>query len=387
MYQEFYGLREKPFTLSPDPRYLYESMSHQEAMSQFVYSVNEKAGFIVITGEVGTGKTTLINKFIASIPRNCDVASINHKLFSTKGLIQSIFSQFGIPFSRETTSELLIKLHQFLKKQHDNGKQSVLILDEAQSLSRNLLEDIRILSNIEAINEKYLNIFMLGQPELQTKLDSYDLRQLKDRVTQQYHLRPLNREETKAYLSHRLQIAALENTDPEIFTDEAIDEIYRYTNGIPRKINIIAEKALLTGYVTDKRRIDASVIGQVRQDGVYKNNKQVVEKAQFAAAIPLPAEPPPIEADNVIAAEPESIRNNAVHTDPLLMQNNRVPEQETVSYSELFDLCKQVLHRIEKLESRGQSPQKFGRRYILVIALSIFSLAFFAHLLALILVR
>ena len=382
MYREFYRLREKPFKLSPDPRYLFESASHQEAMSQFVYSVNEKAGFIGITGEVGTGKTTLINKFIASIPRNCDIASINHKLFSTKGLIQSIFSQFGIPFSRETTSELLIKLHQFLKKQHEDGKQSVLILDEAQSLSRNLLEDIRILSNIEAINEKYLNIFMLGQPELQAKLDSYDLRQLKDRVTQQYHLQPLSRDETRGYISHRLQIAASEKSYPDIFTEEAIDLIYYYTHGIPRKINIIAEKALLAGYVTENSFIDESLIEQVRQDGVYKNNKPAVKQTQLSAAT---ANATPVQtgpADPVIEPEIESAKRSAIPLDSVLAENNHVPVDKNTGLDEAINLCKQVLSRLDEIEIHESPKIELSNLQILALVMILFGLTFLANLLA-----
>ncbi|KAA3620034.1 MAG: DUF2075 domain-containing protein [Calditrichaeota bacterium] len=393
MYLDFYGLREKPFTLSPNPKFLYESASHQEAMSQFIYSLSEKAGFIVITGEVGTGKTTLINKFIDNIPQNCEIASINHKIFSTKGLVQNIFTQFGIEYSRETTSELLIKLHIFLQKQHKEGKQSVLILDEAQSLSRNLLEDIRILSNIEAVNEKYLNIFMLGQPELQSKLNQYDLRQLKDRITQEYNLKPLNIEETTAYLNHRLHIAGYNNTGTSLFSENAIEEIYDETKGIPRKINIIAEKSLLMGYVTNTRSIDSGIVLRVKSEDVFDEMEEAVTPNQEKVQA---AHQPSIEVeDPVIITKRRPVRpleNLTVPGESFFPQNhNQVPE-EKVKNRDLHSLLKRILSRLEDMDHKKESfddpehtkemtMRRFAPRQIFFGIILIFIIVFFSQML------
>jgi len=343
MYLDFYKLREKPFTLSPDPKYLYYSKSHEEAMSQFVFSISEQAGIIVLTGEVGTGKTTLINTFKRDIPQNCIVASINHKIFSTKGLLQNICKQYDIEFSRDTTAELLLKLQNYLEKINKEGKQAILILDEAHTLTKNLLEDVRILSNFEAYNKKYLNILLLGQPELNEILKSFNLRPLKDRITQKYHLKPLSFEETNDYINHRLSVAGYSGSD--LITGGAIQKIYEFSKGIPRKINIIADKSLLMGYVTNSQYIDTEIIIRVKYDDFFdeleeapnkNNDKYNLDKAKSQNSAEVP---------------------ESEFSEPLLNTKTTLPGKDfwqsdvTVTNEELKHLLEKMLVQVERISN------------------------------------
>ncbi len=265
MYLNYYALHDNPFTLSPNPKFLYYSKTHQEAYSQFLYAITERTGYMLLTGEVGTGKTTIINAVVDTINKNYSeylIARIFHTVLSPKGLIQNICSEFGIPYRKETMSELVFKLHEYLTYSSKSGKKAILVIDEAQNLRKEILEEIRLLSNFEAVDEKFLQIFLIGHPELDDMLRSPQLRQLHERIGLRYQLQRLSFWETNEYIRHRLAIAGMDN-GKILFSEEAIQEIYTLSKGIPRRINLLCDHALLMGYARELNEIDKNVIQDI----------------------------------------------------------------------------------------------------------------------------
>ncbi|HEX9145626.1 MAG TPA: AAA family ATPase [Candidatus Binatia bacterium] len=261
MYLNFYGLEKKPFNPTPDPRFLYLTPSHREALAQILYGVQEGKGFIVLTGEVGTGKTTLIQTLLRRLDEKTEVAYIFNSKLPFDALVEYMLRDFGITENLSSVSQRLFALNNFLIERRRAGQNTVLIIDEAQNLDPPALEQVRLLSNFETATEKLLQIFLAGQPELQSKLDLPELRQLKQRISLRCVIRPLTGEETRDYIQHRLRIAGGRRND--IFTDNAINRITRYAGGIPRLVNIVCDHALLFGYAEQRRRIDADTIQQV----------------------------------------------------------------------------------------------------------------------------
>ncbi|UCE05258.1 MAG: AAA family ATPase [bacterium] len=270
MYTDFYGLRELPFNLTPDPKFLYFSASHQEALAQMAFGVNMKRGFVVITGEVGTGKTTLIHALLEQLDVNTQTAYLYHAILGAKGLFQFICREFGISFTgRETKNQLIVKLSNYLISTYNSGGNAVLIIDEAQNLKPHILEEIRLISNSETIHSKLIQILLVGQPEFGKILDRKEIRQLKQRVALRYHLSRLSRGETEEYINHRLKVAGYIFSDP-IFSPGAVDEIYAYTHGTPRAINILCENALIMGYSVEARHITPEIINKVQFEDVFQ---------------------------------------------------------------------------------------------------------------------
>ncbi|HTM11126.1 MAG TPA: AAA family ATPase [Verrucomicrobiae bacterium] len=261
MYLNFYGLEKKPFNPTPDPKFLYLTPSHREALAQILYGVQEGKGFIVLTGEVGTGKTTLIQTLLRRLDEKTEVAYIFNSKLPFDALVEYMLRDFGITENLTTVSQRLFALNNFLIERRRLGQNTVLIIDEAQNLDPPALEQVRLLSNFETATEKLLQIFLAGQPELQSKLDLPELRQLKQRISLRCVIRPLTAEETRDYIQHRLRIAGGRRSD--IFTDKAVDRITRYAGGIPRLVNIVCDHALLFGYAEQRRRIDEDTIQQV----------------------------------------------------------------------------------------------------------------------------
>ena len=260
MYEDFYGLKEKPFNLTPDPRFLYLSRKHREALEHLTYGIDQKEGFILITGEIGTGKTILCRALLNRLSEEVTVALLFNPFFSEKELLRAILTDFGVTPSETTRQGLLEELNQFLLRQASSGKVSVLIIDEAQNVSLQALEQIRSLSNLETETNKLLQIVLVGQAELREKLKLPKLLQLDQRISVRYHLQALNRNEIPKYIYHRLAVA--DSGGSIFFSRMALSKIARFSRGIPRLINLICDRALLNGYSKQKYSITTGLVVQ-----------------------------------------------------------------------------------------------------------------------------
>jgi general secretion pathway protein A len=247
MYQEYYGLEAPPFNITPDPRYLFFSRRHRQAFEHILFGISERRGFIQITGEVGAGKSTLCRKVLEELREDYSTALILNPVMTPIQLMRSILRELDLDDSGNDRVRLVDRLNQFLLEQAHANRVVVLFIDEAQDMSEELLEQVRLLSNLETDQHKLLQIVLIGQPELRDRLDRQELRQLRQRITVRYHLGPINRHETEAYIQHRLLIAG-SNGRPS-FSNPAYRAIYRYSRGIPRLINAVCDKTLLCGYV------------------------------------------------------------------------------------------------------------------------------------------
>ena len=257
MYNKFFGFREKPFKLVPNPAYFYLSKSHEEAMAHLNYAISQGDGFVEITGEVGTGKTTLCRAFLESLNGTVEAAYIFNPKLGPKQLLKTINEEFGINTEGDDTKDLIDRLNAFLMQKKASGKKIILLIDEAQNLNRNVLEQLRLLSNLETNRDKLLQIILVGQPELSEILNSHALRQVGQRITLSYQLRPLTLTECKEYIHYRIGIAAQKT--PIKFDRSAYRQIYKYSKGIPRLINIVCDRALLTAFVLNQFKITARI--------------------------------------------------------------------------------------------------------------------------------
>ncbi len=258
MYCQYYGLKERPFNVTSDPAFFFSSQKHQEAISHLLYGVSQRKGIIVLTGEIGTGKTTICRFFLNQVSKNVKTAFILNPNFSEIQLLESIIKDFGITPKNKTKLSMVWELNNFLLHESEVGNNLVLIIDEAQNLQPNLLEQIRLLSNLETEKDKLLQVILVGQPELNNRLNLYDLRQLRQRIMVRYHIGPLNDDEIKSYICHRLEIAGSRGRIE--FSNEAISIISRFSNGTPRLINMICDRALLAGFVSQTQNIDFNII-------------------------------------------------------------------------------------------------------------------------------
>lgn len=258
MYTAFYGLREKPFALSPDPRFLYLAGSHREALAHLLYGIEQGEGFISVTGEVGTGKTTLCRTLLERLEGEIEVAFLFNPSRTALELLQSICAEFGLPAEGLARRSLMAQLNGFLLEKKREGRRVLLIIDEAQTLSESTLEQVRLLSNLETSREKLIQILLLGQPELDRKLDERGLRQLRQRISVRWELAPLAASETRAYVRHRIAVAAGEPKD--LFSDAALSEVHRRTGGIPRLVNQLCDRTLLGGYASRAAMIGPSLV-------------------------------------------------------------------------------------------------------------------------------
>ncbi|MGQ0430694.1 MAG: AAA family ATPase, partial [Gammaproteobacteria bacterium] len=336
MYASFFGLNEKPFAITPDPRYLYLSERHAEALAHLAYGVSEAGGFIQLTGEVGTGKTMVLRSLLQQLPPHCDVALILNPRVTPAEFLQCICDELHVhvPANAAGSVKALVDLltHTLLDA-HGRGRRIVLMVDEAQNLSADVLEQVRLLTNLETATQKLLQIILIGQPELRAVLSQPELRQLAQRVTGRYHLEALRREETLAYIRHRLRVAG---ATQELFTKGALAELHRISGGVPRIINVISDRALLGAYTREEHRVTAPLVRRAASEVygrpvlarwlrglaiagaaagvaalgflVWRSLPEgaappaaapAVEQAQAAAAMPRPAEPPPSLADEL----------------------------------------------------------------------------------------
>ena len=253
MYNTYFGFREKPFKLVPNPEYLFLSKTHEIALAHLTYATEQGDGFVVIIGEVGTGKTTLCRNYLEGLDENTASAYIFNPRLDSNELLAGICNEFGIQTAQESTKSLLDILNRFLIKQNAAGRKVVLLIDEAQLLSIDNLELVRMLSNLETTKNKLLQIILVGQPELAEKLETYELRQLAQRISLNYHLTPLSLQDTEAYIQHRIGIAS--QRQAKLFTSDACRLAYRYAKGIPRLINIVSDRALLTAFSQNKSKV------------------------------------------------------------------------------------------------------------------------------------
>ena len=261
VYLDYYGLSDPPFDITPNPRFLFYSAKHREAFNHLLYGIRERKGFIQLTGEVGAGKTTLCRALLENLdPGHYATALILNPVMSAEELVKTVALEFGLPVHGLDRLDMLGVINQFLLQQVERNRETVLIIDEAQDLTDELLEQVRLLSNLETDDRKLLQIVLMGQPELRDRLNHPRMRQLRQRITVRYHLMPLNRGEVSQYVQHRLHVCG-GNGIPN-FTRLALWRVYQYSRGIPRLVNAICDKALLAGFVAQNERIDFRIIGR-----------------------------------------------------------------------------------------------------------------------------
>lgn len=258
MYEKFYDFKERPFNVTSDPAFFFLSKKHKEAFSHLIYGIEQRKGILQITGEIGTGKTTLCRALLNRLDKKIKTALILNPSFSEVQLLQLIIEDLGITSKSKSRIRLISELNKFLIQETNSGGNVVLIIDEAQNLKIGQLEQIRLLSNLETEKEKLLQIILVGQPELKEKLSLPQLRQLNQRISVKYHIQPLDKDELRDYIGHRLRVAGDGNTVS--FSPEAVGEIFLYSQGVPRLINILCDRALLAGFVLNSKHINYEII-------------------------------------------------------------------------------------------------------------------------------
>lgn len=261
MYEKFYEFTEKPFNTTPDSKFFFPSSKHTEALNSLIYAISERKGFVVITGEIGAGKTTVCRTLLNKLDLNTKVATITNTHLTCKELIAEILEELEVEYKGGTKQKLLSHLNTYLIKQLAQDINVVLIIDEAQNLTPTVLEEVRMLSNLETEKEKLIQIILVGQPQLKVKLQNLRLEQFRQRIAVYYHIFALDRNETQEYISHRLKLVSSNGFD--IFTPRALDLIHEQSGGIPRLINLICDSALLSGYIYETRKITEKIINEV----------------------------------------------------------------------------------------------------------------------------
>jgi general secretion pathway protein A len=271
MYKEFFGLRANPFNVNPDPRYLFLTRHTEEALACLTYGIQSRKGFVLLTGEVGTGKTTLINKLLEWLRlQQVATAFMFNSRMNIPQFLDYMMTDFGIPCDSRAKSQVLLRLYNWLLDRYRAGETAVLIIDEAQNLSDEVLEEIRMMTNLETFTEKLMQIVLVGQPELEQRLKQPHLRQLRQRLTLRAKTHPLSLEETKAYITQRLRIAG--SNGQQIFDPEAVLAIHRYAQGIPRVVNLLCEHCLVSAFVDQQKLVTATVVDTVARDFDLSDN-------------------------------------------------------------------------------------------------------------------
>jgi general secretion pathway protein A len=260
VYLDFYGLTEPPFSITPNPRFLFYGGKHREALNHLLYGIRERKGFVQLTGEVGAGKSTLCRALLSQLGNNYSTALILNPILDADQLMRAIALEFGLDVRGLDRLETLEEINLFLLRQVEEGRETVLLIDEAQNLTNELLEQVRLLSNLETDDRKLLQIVLMGQPELRDRLNDPALRQLRQRITVRYHLSPLKRSEVGPYVQHRLTVSGAKG-NPQ-FTTAALWRVFCYSQGVPRLVNAVCDKCLLAGFVEQRSQIDYRLVGR-----------------------------------------------------------------------------------------------------------------------------
>ena len=314
MYKDSFGLHADPFSVNPDPRYLFLTPHTEEALACLTYGIQSRKGFVLLTGEVGTGKTTLINKFLEWLrTQKVTTAFVFNSRMDVPQFLDYMMADFGIPCDSESKSQIVLRLYNWLLERYRAGETAVLIVDEAQNLSDEVLEEIRLLTNLETATEKLLQVVLVGQPELEQKLKQPQLRQLRQRLTLRAKTHALTLEETRAYVQQRLRIAGAE--EREIFQQESLDAVFRHSLGIPRVINLICEHCLVNAFVDQQKVIGPEIVDAVARDFELDNTP--------ASVMSVPAAPPATEKFDLAHA----LRSLASLADRLRGEEKEVPSE------------------------------------------------------------
>ena len=290
MYMRFFGLKQEPFSLAPDPRYLYMSKRHREALAHLLYGVGGGGGFVLLSGEIGAGKTTVCRCFLEQIPKRCNVAYIFNPKLTVLELVKSVCDEFRVPVRGErghapTVKTYVDALNEFLLKTHAVGQNNVLIIDEAQMLSVDVLEQLRLLTNLETNERKLLQIVLIGQPELRTMLERPDLEQLAQRVIARFHLKALSSKETEHYIRHRLSVAGMTRAIP--FDRKALQRIHEIARGVPRRINLLCDRAMLGAYAHGKTGIDGATVEKAAREVFGKSEPNGPDRSRLGTGVGL----------------------------------------------------------------------------------------------------
>jgi len=283
MYLSHFNLSERPFSITPDPRFLYMSACHREALAHLLYGLGEGGGFVQLTGEVGTGKTTICRCLMEQVPANVDIAVVLNPKVTATELIATMCDELGVDYPADTNSikTLTDVLNRHLLDTYSHGRRTVLIIDEAQNLSAEVLEQVRLLTNLETSTQKLLQIILIGQPELRVLLSQEHMRQLAQRVTARYHLEPISREDAGSYIQHRLQVCG---TSHVLFNKGAIDHIQRLSGGIPRLINVLCDRAMLGAYVEGKSHVDKDIVRKAARE-VFEEHSEDADRSRWLPRI------------------------------------------------------------------------------------------------------
>ena len=374
MYLEFFGISDKPFQITPDTRFLYLTPRHRDGLAHLLYGADEAGGFILLTGEVGTGKTMLSRSVLEQMPEHVNVALILNPRQSSKELIASICDELNIPYRRSTTSlkYLVDRLNLYLLKQHAQGKRTVLVIDEAQNLRAEVLEQIRLLTNLEVATQKLLQIILIGQPELQAILARPELRQLTQRITARFHLTPLSKEETVAYIRYRLQIVGFRS---ELFSKGAMSMVHKLSGGVPRLVNNICERSMMGAYGENVHRIDKNLVrkaaGEVLQPAERFQPLKWVAGGAIAAGTAalllsiwglLPSASQESYANAELVTNIETLDSQAIIEDkPVTVTKEMVEKMSPViNISNTTDIVESAVSQQRSLNNANQSSESFS---------------------------